>query len=82
MHRPSDVPQITVPVAEYGKREFWGLHQVMLSLGDVGSVRTQGGLGGDAIVVVWKDRSFCVRGLDIIRAVVATIDPKELERIP
>lgn len=82
-HTPADLPTITVPVAEFGEREFMALRQSMLELGDgVGSVSTGAGLGNDGIFVVWKGRKFVVRGLDIIKAVVATIDSKELARIP
>jgi hypothetical protein len=62
-----------------------GFRQAMLDLsggGHEGSVATGAGLGSDFITLTWDGRTAVVRGIDLLRAWVATFDPDQAKRFP
>lgn len=79
---------LPVPFAEVGDREgiALGFRQGMLELtagdGTGGGVTSGGGMGSDFIVLDWNGRMAYVRGIDLLRAWVASFDPEEAARFP
>lgn len=64
-----------------------GFRHHMFSLNEddgrpIGEVSTGAGWGTDAIIMRWGDHQATVRGLDLLRAWVATFDPEAAKRIP
>lgn len=64
-----------------------GFRQGMFSIdGDngeeLGGVSTGAGCGTDAIICTWGDEVFLVRGRDLLRVLVGTVDPAAAEKIP
>lgn len=76
---------LLVPIREVGGDEglVMGLRQEMLLIGDgQGSVCTGAGLGSDFIILNWGDRQAAFRGSELLKAWVATFDPKSAAKFP
>ena len=80
---------LSVPLAEVSTLEsiVTGFRQRMFDLTDadgneVGSIDTGAGLGSDFITLNWGDRTAIVRGIDLLRAWVATFDPEAAKQLP
>lgn len=82
--RTGDLP---VPFAEVTTLESiaTGFRAQMFELGDdeaSGGVATGAGFGTDFITLEWGERRAVVRGVDLLRAWVATFDPDMAARFP
>jgi hypothetical protein len=79
---------LTVPYAELEGVEglATGFRQQMLGIEiggeEIGNVATGAGLGNDFITLRWGDRMVIVRGIDLLRAWMATFDPEAAKRLP
>jgi|FLYN01.1.fsa_nt_gi hypothetical protein len=62
-----------------------GFRQEMLSIGDgqktIGRVDCGAGLGTDFIILEWEGRKAFVRGLDLLKAWLATFDPESAKLV-
>lgn len=58
-----------------------GFQTGMLDLGP-GSVSTGAGLGNDFIRLKWEDHLAVVRGSELLKAWVATLDPEVIKQFP
>ena len=79
--------ELPVPFAEITTMEHiaTGFRQQMLELGNdeiEGGVATGAGLGTDFITMQWGDKTAVVRGIDLLRAWVATFDPYVAKDFP
>lgn len=59
-----------------------GFRQQMFDLGGRGGVSTGAGMGTEFILLEWGEKQVMVRGLDLLRAWVAQIDPEAVKRFP
>jgi hypothetical protein len=79
---------VPLPYAEISGLELMvtGFRQSMLDLSEgderVGSVDVGAGLGSDFITLRWGERLALVRGIDLLRAWVQTIDAEGAKRLP
>jgi hypothetical protein len=84
--RSGDLP---IPFAdiEVGESIVTGFRQTMFDLSDddgneVATMATGSGYGTDFITMKWGDKYAVVRGVDLLRAWVATFDPEAAKAIP
>jgi hypothetical protein len=76
---------LRVAAKEYGDEQPMFLCQNMIELGEGnerGAVDVTAGLGGDAIILRWRDRTAVVRGLDLLRSWMETWAVDDAKRLP